>query len=1367
MARARKPSSAQLHADWLALVEITGAFLSVPVLSEVMPEGPQRPSEPELAAEFRRMREGYEADPGLRYTLIDWVLREFLGYRDLVASDQQVREAHAHVVEEHAALITPDRVIATPSDPQTPLAYVHITPIGQHPDRPQRVGQWSSTPIDRATMLARARGVELAFITDGDRWTLLWAPPGEASGACTWQSTILEEEATALNAFWSIAARLRTAGMGEESLLPLLRRSKDEQQELTDQLGVQVRHAVEMLVDALDASLRRRGPDAVAAVHGQTLYRAAVTAVMRLIVAFVAEERKLLPIDDPSYADAYAASTIRGQLQQRVARFGEEVLEKSGDAWLRTLALARVIHGGAEHAAFRLPAYGGELFDPDRFPFLEGRPDGSSWRDASGAPLGVDDRTMLHLLDALQTLTQKGARGSDAAKVRISYRGIDVEQIGYVYEGLLDHSAVRSDGVVLGIDGKHEPEITLAELETKRAEGDDAFAKWLAKLSGLSAAKITKALAADIDDRDRASRLLVACGNDAALRNRVLPFADLLRDDLRGRPRVFLPGTAFVTQSSERGDSGTYYTPRSLAEEVVGHALTPLVFSPGPAETAARAEWRLRAPAELLDLRICDIAMGSGAFLVAAARFLAQHVVDAWDHLAAQLPEGSPFTATGAPGSGTLTDPVVPADPLEREQLALRLVVERCIYGVDINPMAVEMAKLSLWLVTLQKDRPFSFLDHALRAGDSLLGVVEPRQLEQLRLDPSESASLDDALIDVREAMVRAADKRIEIEQYGATHVRDEQRKAELFAEAEAMTADLTLIADAITGAALLGPKETTAARDQLSPELQAIAPWLGSTSGASAGIDPGEARGRVSGRAAKWLAVGLPDHARDPRRPLHWPLAFPEIVGRGGFDAIVGNPPFLGGSKLTGTFGHAYRAYLVSSVAEGQRGNADLVAYMTLRAAALTRHGSTVGLIATNTLAQGDTREVGLDRLVDSGRVIVQAVRSRPWPARGANLEICSVTLYEGAWMGLHYLEGCAAATITPSLVRGGRVAGTPQRLAANAGCAFVGTKVYGQGFVLSTAERDELLARDARSAEVIRPYLIGEDLNQRPDSSPSRFVIDFGTRTLEEAAQHEACFARVEELVYPERSRNNRAVRRERWWQFGEPAHGLYRAITGLDRCIAITLVSKVVQPVMVPTGAVFAHATAVFASDDPGLFGLLSSGAHWWWSVERASTMRNDVRYTPTDCFETLVRPADAEGLRSLGEQLHTTRSELMVNRRLGLTDVYNRIHDPAVVDPGIERLRKLHRELDLAVLAAYGWGDLDPGHGFHDTRFGTRYTFEPVVRQEVLDRLLELNFERYAEEVAQGLHDKKHSKTKRGKAATRRAPAPNTAGQEKIF
>jgi hypothetical protein len=207
------------------------------------------------------------------------------------------------------------------------------------------------------------------------------------------------------------------------------------------------------------------------------------------------------------------------------------------------------------------------------------------------------------------------------------------------------------------------------------------------------------------------------------------------------------------------------------------------------------------------------------------------------------------------------------------------------------------------------------------------------------------------------------------------------------------------------------------------------------------------------------------------------------------------------------------------------------------------------------------------------------------------------------------------------------------------------------------------------------------------------------------------------------------------------------MYTAIANLNHAIAIARVSKVIMPVIVPTAQVLSEQTIVFATDDTGLFALLSSSPHYWWTIERASTLESRIRYTPTDVFETLPLPGMTFEMRELGRRLSAFRRDLMLSRQAGLTATYNLVHDPKCADADIAELRDIHRAIDEAVVRAYGWTDLLDSlldHHFHDTRQGTRYTIGPVVRQEILDRLLELNHARYAAEVKAGLHDKRRKK-----------------------
>ncbi len=1335
------PAIGRHHAEWLSLVETSGPFLSVPVLARALPQGLEPPDR-DVTTRLRAAREQLADDPALHRAWCEFVLRDVLELDGTTAAGSQIPAGLEYRAREHGDTVRPDLVVLDHGGgAPRPLLHVTIHAEGQRSDRRLSDAPWSASPIDRMAALCRATGVPLGLVTNGRSWTLVWARAGEATGVCTWNAELWLEEPLTLRAFRTLLGAPRFfSGAADETLPALLEQSARNQQEVTDRLGAQVREAVELIIDALDRADRDRHGELLGAIEDHELYRAAVTVMMRLVFLFVAEERRLLPLDDPLYAESYAASTLREQLEEHATRHGEDPLERSSAAWYRLLALSRAVHGGIEHEALRLPAYGGGLFDPDRYPFLEGRRAAAEAHDGAAVPLPVDDRTVLHLLTALQVLTEPGRAGQPPTSVRLSFRALDVEQIGHVYEGLLDHTAVRTFDAALGLIGPTAEEVTLDELEELRARGEDVLAEHLHKLKVRSTpAGVAKALSAT-PDPDRVARLLVVCDNDPELRDRILPFIGLVRDDLRGDPRVFLPGALYVTKALERRSSGTYYTPRSLAEEVVKHALDPVCYAPGPAEGAESEEWRLRPVNALLGLKVADIAMGSGAFLVAACRYLAARVLEAWE------------------GHGVRDGESVPADPLEREVLAHRVVAERCLYGVDKNPMAVEMAKLSLWVVTLARDRPFSFLDHALREGDSLLGVTDLEQVRCLHMDPERGRKLHGTLLGhtraIGPALDRALGLREELESFVVRDIRDARRKAELNEEATAALDDVRLLGDVVVAAAL-----ANGAGDELDTALASVEEHVAPL------LDPeGDEGDRALARSAlvdasqRWLQAGRVDLSVD-RRCFHWALELPEVRARGGFDAVISNPPFQGGKRITGALGSAYREYLVDWLAGGRRGSADLVSYFVLRAEALVLQlGGMAGLLATNTIGQGDTREVALDHLLDSGDTLARAIPSERWPG-GASLEVAHLWLRRGPWAGDAVLDGRTVKGITSALEPRSRVEGRPSPLAENTGRSHIGSYVLGLGFVLTPEKAHELLMADPRNAEVVKPYLNGEDLNSRSDCSPSRWVIDFRDWPLERAQEYVEPLRVVLEQVKAERQRLNDRTYSGLWWRFGRPQMAMRRATEGLARVLVITLVSKVVQPAFVPTGWVYSHATGVLAYDDDAHFGLLSSGFHWWWAVAHASTLETRVRYTPTDCFETFPQPTLTDAVATAGGALDAHRCELMLDRQEGLTKTYNRVHSPEEDAADIVRLRELHVALDYAVRDAYGWTDLDLGHDFHETRQGVRYTFEPVVRQEILDRLLELNLERRAAEEAAGLH----AKTK-GSSPRR---APRAAGQTSIL
>ncbi|WP_143755615.1 type IIL restriction-modification enzyme MmeI [Sanguibacter keddieii] len=283
--------------------------------------------------------------------------------------------------------------------------------------------------------------------------------------------------------------------------------------------------------------------------------------------------------------------------------------------------------------------------------------------------------------------------------------------------------------------------------------------------------------------------------------------------------------------------------------------------------------------------------------------------------------------------------------------------------------------------------------------------------------------------------------------------------------------------------------------------------------------------------------------------------------------------------------------------------------------------------------------------------------------------------------------------------------------------------------GFVLEPEEAAEWIATDPRNAEVLFPYLNGEDLNSRPDASASRWVIDFNDRTEAEAASYPLPFARLLKTVKPERAEKPLAVSSAPWWRFLRTRGEMRRAIEGKSEVLVIALVSKTVMPVRVAAHQIPSHKLGVFADDSVGTQAILSSSLHWLWTVRYSSTMRADINYSPSDAFLTFPRPNSTPDLQAAGQQLESDRREIMLRRNLGLTKLYNLVNDPDVrTDRDIQHLRDIHVSIDNACLRAYGWDDISPTHGFHTYRQLIRWSTSPSAGAEILDRLLSENLRR---------------------------------------
>ena len=611
----------------------------------------------------------------------------------------------------------------------------------------------------------------------------------------------------------------------------------------------------------LDRANRDSGGALLKGVPEDKLYEAALTVMMRLVFLFCAEERDLLLLGDELYDKNYSVSTLREQLRVTATNFGEEVLERRHDAWSRLLTIFRAVYGGVQHHRLKLPAYQGELFDPDRFPFLEGRKAGTSWKDTPSQPIPVDNRTVLHLLEALQVLQVRLPGGGPATPRKLSFRALSILQIGHVYEGLLDHTAVKATEPVLGLSGPrdHEPEVPLPKLEALAAKGEDELLAFVKEETGRSSVAPVKRLLATAPDDLTLSRFRTACQGDEKLWERIKPFAGLVRLDTFDYPVVILPRSVYVTAGTDRRSSGTHYTPESLTEPIVRYTLEPLVYE-GPAEGKPREQWRLRSAKELLDLKICDMACGSGAFLVQVCIYLSLRLLEAWEEAEKRV-QGSPrITPYGEVSKGLPDEQLIPVDRQERLIYARRLVAERCIYGVDKNPLAVEMAKLSLWLLTLAKDKPFTFLDHAIRCGDSLVGLSSIDQL--LRFSMTENAKVRPLMEQQRQQIEKRLEAtmllRKQIETLPSNTPQDIERKTQMFANVEDQTKRLTIRRRHVTGGKLGGEERrrvgVSAQRDARRGRVQ-----VQGSSSRAVGRRSEEAAAEGGDRRSVSLALGVP----------------------------------------------------------------------------------------------------------------------------------------------------------------------------------------------------------------------------------------------------------------------------------------------------------------------------------------------------------------------------------------------------------------------------------------------------------------------------------------------------------------------------
>jgi hypothetical protein len=1160
----------------------------------------------------------------------------------------------------------------------------------------RREGSWAHPPLAKFDRLLRATRVPIGLITNREELRLVYAPHGESSGVLTFRVGDLAAFGgrDILDAFVMLLSKQRFFVVDKERQLPaLLRKSRAHQANVTTELADQVFDALTLLLRGFERAAERDGVGLLEQPltrGGDYVYGGLLTVLLRLVFLLYAEDRDLLPTKQAPYATDLSLLSLFGQLQADHAAYPDTMARRFG-AWPRLLAVFRAVYFGARWGTVVMPPRRGELFDPTRYPFLEGwGPDGGAPRSTKERALlrvpTIDDETIYRVLDKLLVLDGQ----------RLSYRALDVEQIGSVYEGLIGYSVVRLDGPAVCL----KPERVWVSASKCRAEAANRRAAWLQETAGVAKKRATQL----------ASELSKCKTDEGAL--------EVFSSERVKGSEPKAAGEYVLQPGAERRRTSSHYTPKSLTAPIVKKTLEPLLRALGDAP----------ASDQLLALKICDPAMGSGAFLVETCRFLADQLVAAWSR------EGTLEALRGK------TDDVV--------LHARRVVAQRCLYGVDRNPFAVTLARLSMWLVTLAKDAPFTFVDHALRHGDSLVGLT----LEQLRAfhwSPPAQLELTSIATEVDAALEEARGYRERILALAEAGPEATEEKERLLRDAELALERARIVGDLVIGAYFAHSTDKDRERAR-AERLNAVKTWL-------------DGEGEMPEPLAALREAGLRDAEGRWVQRFHWSIEFPEVfypgrpdpldrgkTGAACMDAFMGNPPFLGGGGVSGRFGHSYRDWL-PVVHPSAHGNSDLSAHFFRRCWLLIGQSGALGLIASNTIAQGDTRASGLLWLANQGAELYDASTNLSWkklvPNSGANVSVSVVHLVKGqvaSSIKRKALNGRFVERINSRLLAG-EERSDPKPLASNEGRCFPGSKTYSGGFEVSTTRRDALVRQRARNADLTFPYVGGDEINASPTQAFGGYVINFGTMPLQAAEAWPDLLDVVRNDVKPGRDAlpdtpQNRRLK-EYWWQYERVRADLYSAVAPLKQCLVNSRYAKHLAYVFQPTARVFSDTVYVYPFVDYARFAVLQSRMHDRWARLLSSSLEDRLRYAASDCFETFPFPKDetltaTSAVERAGQALYETRARFMLDTNQGLTKTYNALKDPENNAAPIVELRRLHESMDRAVLDAYGWTIIEvPPYGTPVTA-DERRALERF-EDEVIDRLFALNAERAEDERRRGI------------------------------
>ena len=841
---------------------------------------------------------------------------------------------------DYGEVLRADYAVSDP-DSESWLLLVRCLPLGAELDGDDAAEKgWKATYQQKFERLLKGTQVPIGMLWNGTSLRLVYAPSGESSGHVTFPIEAMTEVPgrTILGALEMLLGADRLFNAPTDKTLPkLLETSRNYQANVSTKLAEQVLNALWELLRGFQAADMQRDDrtsallsprlQQLAKEKPQHIYGGLLTTLMRLVFLLYAEDRGLMP-DDSVYQGNYSVSGLYEKLRADAGIYPDTMDQRYG-AWAWLISLFRLVYDGGGATEAYLPARHGQLFDPTEYPFLEGQKEGQT-----GEIPRVSDGVVYRMLNNLLILDGE----------RLSYRTLAVQEIGSVYEAIMGYeveiAAERSIAV--------SPKDVVIGLETLLAAKPKDRAKVLKEEGEL---KLPAKAAADLKAATTVDEIL------AALERRV-----------SGRTQqVLMPGALYLQPGEERRRTGSHYTPKKLTQPIVETTLQPVLAQLGEHPTAEA----------LLNLKICDLAMGSAAFLVEVCQQLADEVVKAW-----AFHEGT--------GHGSPED--LP-DVIEPVEYARRLVAQRCLYGVDRNPFAVNLAKLSLWLVTLAKDLPFTFVDHALKCGDSLVGVHK----QQVNVFMSASDLSESALMDEFAEHSQKAKFYRDLIAYASDDSDEANNQKQLnLNKAELETNDSRILSDVVVAEFFLANrKESDDIHDRKLMSDAVLATFLKTLSKQKRAAK--KLTEELANKINLWRSgmldrseieaiASIPRNFTQSVPPFHWEIWFPEVFDREnpGFDAIVGNPPFAGKNTLINANPEGYLQWL-KEIHPESHGNADLVAHFFRRSFDLLRQGGSFGLIATNTIAQGDTRSTGLRFICENGGMIYNATRRYKWPGLAA----------------------------------------------------------------------------------------------------------------------------------------------------------------------------------------------------------------------------------------------------------------------------------------------------------------------------------------------------------------------------------------------